>query len=42
LNQGIMGLFDIINEHFSNAPEWKGKRFEKFIIEKFDENSSAL
>lgn len=32
-----MGLFDTLMETFSNAPEWKGKRFEKFVIEKFDE-----
>jgi hypothetical protein len=31
-----MGLFDKLMETFSNAPEWKGKRFEKFVIEKFD------
>ncbi len=32
-----MGLFDALMETFSDAPEWKGKRFEKFVIEKFDE-----
>jgi hypothetical protein len=30
-----MGLWDTLMENFSNAPEWKGKRFEKFVIEKF-------
>jgi len=33
-----MGLFDALKEAFSNAPEWKGKRFEQFVIEKFDPN----
>lgn len=37
-----MGLFDIINERFSMAPEWKGKRFEKFVIEKFDEKQFSI
>jgi len=32
-----MGLFDKLMETFSNAPEWKGKRFEKFVIDGFDE-----
>jgi len=32
-----MGLFDKLMENFSNAPEWKGKRFEKFVIEGFNE-----
>mgnify|MGYP006870512723 CR=1 FL=1 len=31
-----MGLWDILMENFSNSPEWKGKRFEKFVIEKFN------
>jgi hypothetical protein len=31
-----MGLFDKLMETFSDAPEWKGKRFEKFVIDKFD------
>lgn len=33
-----MGLFDTLKEAFSNAPEWKGKRFEQFVIDKFDPN----
>ena len=33
----IMGLFDILKENFSMSPEWVGKRFEKFVLEKFDE-----
>jgi hypothetical protein len=33
-----MGLFDTLMETFSDAPEWKGKRFEKFVIDKFDPN----
>ncbi len=37
-----MGLFDFINERFSDAPEWKGKRFEKFIIEGFDEKQFTI
>jgi len=32
-----MGLFDKLMETFSDAPEWKGKRFEKFIIDKFSD-----
>jgi len=32
-----MGLFDKIMETFSEAPQWKGKRFENFILDKFDE-----
>jgi len=31
-----MGLFDTLMENFSNAPQWKGKRFEKYILNKFD------
>jgi hypothetical protein len=37
-----MGLFDILMETFSNAPEWKGKRFEKFVIERFDEKYFSI
>jgi hypothetical protein len=32
-----MGLFDMLKETFSMSPEWVGKRFEKLVIEKFDE-----
>ena len=32
-----MGLFDKLMETFSDAPQWKGKRFENFILDKFDE-----
>ncbi len=31
-----MGLWDKLMETFSEASEWKGKRFEKFVIEKFN------
>lgn len=31
-----MGLFDSLMETFSSSPEWVGKRFEKFILTKFD------
>lgn len=31
-----MGIVDILKEKFSNSPEWKGMRFEKFILSKFD------
>jgi len=37
-----MGLFDTLMENFSNAPEWKGKRFEKFVIDKFDEKYFSI
>jgi hypothetical protein len=37
-----MGLFDFINEHLSDAPEWKGKRFEDFIKKKFDEKQFTI
>lgn len=32
-----MGLWDKLMETFSDAPEWKGKRFEKYVMEKFDD-----
>lgn len=32
-----MGLWDKLMETFSEAPEWKGKRFEKFVMEKFSD-----
>lgn len=34
---GNMGLFDSLMETFSDAPEWKGKRFEDFVIDGFDD-----
>lgn len=32
-----MGLMDWLGETFSDAPEWKGKRFEKYVLNLFDE-----
>jgi hypothetical protein len=32
-----MGLLDTFNEWFSDSPEWKGKRFEKYVLGLFNE-----
>lgn len=37
-----MGLFDSLKEAFSTSPEWVGKRFEKFVIDKFDDHFSIV
>ena len=37
-----MALFDGIREMFSEAPEWKGHRFEKYVEERFSEKYFTL
>lgn len=33
-----MGLFDSFMKTFSDAPEWKGTRFEEYVLDLFPEN----
>jgi hypothetical protein len=33
-----MGLLDSFMEAFSSSPEWVGKRFEKYVLERFDDH----
>ncbi len=37
-----MGLFDSLKEIFSDAPEWKGARFEKYVLNLFNPKYYAL
>lgn len=37
-----MGLFDSLMEAFSLSPEWVGKRFEKYVLQRFDEKYFAI
>jgi len=37
-----MGLFDSLREAFSTSLEWVRKRFEKFVIDKFDDDHFAM
>jgi hypothetical protein len=37
-----MGLFDSLREAFSTSPEWVGKRFEKYVLDMFDDKFAIV
>jgi hypothetical protein len=37
-----VGLFDSLMEAFSTSPEWVGKRFEKYVLDMFDDNFTIV